>query len=105
MEYVDIKNQTRFEDAALNRKSLDWGDPKQGNRLLTFDIPYRCFLAKKLDNLLLAGDNISMEHKALLQMRGFGMAIRTGEVAGTAAGISVKKKLPLKQIQWEKPLS
>jgi hypothetical protein len=104
MRYEDIKNQAHFEDAALKRKSYDWGDPKQGSRLLSFDIPYRSFLAKDLDNLLLAGDNLSMEHEALLQMRGFGMAIRSGEVAGTAAGIAIQAKQNPKQIHWNKPL-
>ncbi|MFH1490748.1 MAG: FAD-dependent oxidoreductase, partial [Pseudomonadota bacterium] len=51
MRYQDIKNQVKFEDVALKRRSLDWGEPKQGTRLLSFDIPYRCFLAKKLNNL------------------------------------------------------
>ncbi len=104
MRYEDIKNQCKFEDAALRRKSKDWADTKQGNRVLSFEIPYRCFLAKKVNNLLLAGDNISMEHEALLQMRGFGMAVRTGEVAGIASALSLRNKVMPKELKWSAPL-
>ena len=104
MWYEDIKNQAMFNDAALRRTAYDWGDSGRGDRLLTFDIPYRCFLAKGFNNLLLAGDNLSMEHEALLHMRGFGMAVRSGEVAGSAAALSLKKGLLPKELQWKQPL-
>lgn len=104
MPYEDIRNQCRFEDAALRRKSFDWADMGQADRLLTFDIPFRCFLAKGADNLLLAGDNISMEHKALLHMRGFGMAVRTGEVAGMAAGQCTGEGIRPKDLEWKEAL-
>lgn len=104
MPYEDIRNQRRFEDAALRRTSFDWADMEQADRLLHFDIPYRCFLARGADNLLLAGDNISMEHKALLHMRGLGMAVRTGEVAGTAAGQCIREGIRPKDMEWKESL-
>ncbi|MFC1908887.1 FAD-dependent oxidoreductase [Chloroflexota bacterium] len=67
------------------------------------DIPYRCFLAKKIDNLLLAGDNISMEHAALLHVRGFATAIRLGEVAGTAVALAVKNGIKPREVKWSAP--
>jgi len=104
MRYADINNQAKFDDAALTRTVFDWVDASRPDRLLTFDIPYRCFLAKGFNNLMLAGDNLSMEHEALLHIRGFGMAVRTGEVAGIAAALALKKGLPLKELKWEQPL-
>lgn len=98
--YEDIRNQRRFHDAALHRTVSDWFDTRQGGRRLSFDIPYRCFLAGKVENLLLAGDNLSMEHEALLHIRGFGMALRTGEVAGTGAARSLKTGVRPKDLQW-----
>jgi hypothetical protein len=98
--YEDIRNQRRFHDAALRRTVPDWYDTSQGVRIRSFDIPYRCFLAAKVENLLLAGDNLSMEHEALLHIRGFGMALRTGEVAGTGAARSLKAGVRPKELQW-----
>jgi len=104
MRYEDIRNERKFEDAALRRGTLDWFDTRQGNRFLSFDIPYRCFLAKRVINLVLAGDNLSMEHEAFLHIRGFGMALRTGEVAGTAAALAVKRSVTPRDLTWPGPL-
>ena len=104
MTYEDISNQRTFEDAALRQTAWNRVDIEGGIRTVTFDIPYRSFLAKKINNLLLAGDTISMEHKALLHIRGFGTAMRLGEVAGIAAARSVKSKVTPKNLKWDAPL-
>ena len=81
LTYDDIRNQRKFPDAALKRSARDRLDfsgerPKQ----FKFDVPYRSFLAKKVDNLLLAGESVSFEHYALFHsMRAFGPSLQTGE--------------------------
>lgn len=100
MSYDDIKNQRRFDDAALRLTAPDHGHSGDGDRFVTFDIPYGSFLAGKVSNLLLAGDNISMEHKAILHIRGFGTAVKTGAVSGAAAALSLKDNVMPVELKW-----
>ena len=59
-----------------------------------FDIPYRCIVPKTIDNLLIAGRCISIDHKAatLLSPRDISTCICLGEAAGTAAALSIERK-------------
>ena len=69
-----------------------------------YDIPYRCLVPRKIDNLLIAGRCISSEqppyesHRAIVNILGIGQA------AGTAAAVCVKtaatpRKLDMKELQ------
>jgi hypothetical protein len=104
MSYEDIRNWRRFKDAALRQTTWDRMNMEGGNPLVTFEVPYRSFLLRGVDNLLLAGDNVSMTHEALLHIRGFGTALRTGEVAGTAAAQAVKQEILPGELEWNVPL-
>lgn len=104
MSYDDIRNECRFEDAALRLTTWDRMNMEGGNPFVTFDVPYRSFLSKGVDNLLLAGDNLSMTHEALLHIRGFGTALRTGEVAGMAAAGAVEQGILPRELNWKAPL-
>ena len=104
MSYEDIRSGRTFEDAALRLTTWDRMDMKGGNPYVTFEVPYRSFLLKGIDNLLLAGDNLSMTHEALLQIRGLGTALRTGEVAGRAAARAVKEGGMPRDVRWDAPL-
>jgi hypothetical protein len=55
-----------------------------------YDIPYRCLVPKKIDNLLVAGRCISGTHLALGAYRGQPSCMSTGEAAGTAAALCAK---------------
>lgn len=107
LTYDDISNQRKFPDAALRRSTSDQLDFSGRNpKVFEFEIPYRSFLAKKVNNLLLTGESVSFEHHALFHsMRSFGSSIQTGEVAGTAAGLSVQRKINPKELKWTKPLT
>jgi hypothetical protein len=60
---------------------------------LTFEIPYRSLLPLGTDNLLVAGRCICADHVAESGIRAISACMYTGQAAGTAAGLAVKKSL------------
>lgn len=70
-----------------------------------YTIPYGCLIPENVEGLLLSGRNISGSHLAHSNFRVMPICIATGEAAGAAAGIFVKKGLkslkdvPVKEIQ------
>lgn len=57
-----------------------------------YDIPYGCLVSRELDNLLVCGRCISVDHVAHSSTRIQGTCILTGQAAGTAAAMAVKEK-------------
>jgi hypothetical protein len=55
-----------------------------------FDIPYRCLVPQKIENLLIAGRSVSATQLALGALRGEPWCMSLGEAAGTAAALSVR---------------
>ena len=55
-----------------------------------FDIPYRCLVPGKIDNLLVAGRPISVTHMAHGATRDTPVCMSTGEAAGAAAALSAR---------------
>jgi hypothetical protein len=101
LTYEDIINDRKFDDTAIRLttyESLDVTKPELGR--VQYNVPYRTFLAKKVNNLFLTGDNISADHSAFIFNRGFPKAMTLGEVAGTAAALSVKNKISPKQYNF-----
>ncbi len=101
-EYVlteeDERQGREFDDviARLGIAGIDIHDPN-GKGFLSFavvpkpfDIPYRCLLPKKVDNLLVGGRCISVTHKALGATRSQHKCMALGQAAGTAAALAVK---------------
>lgn len=66
-----------------------------------YDIPYRCLLPMKVDNLLTAGRCISTSHEALATTRLTPSCMATGQAAGTAAGIAVRESVSPRHIHVE----
>lgn len=56
-----------------------------------YGIPLRILMAKDLDNLLMAGRNVSVTHAALGTVRVMGTTALMGEAAGIAAAIGLEK--------------
>lgn len=53
-----------------------------------FGIPYRCLVARDIENLMFAGRNISVTHAALSATRVMGTCAMLGQAAGTAAAMA-----------------
>lgn len=55
-----------------------------------YTIPYRCFYSKNIENLMMAGRNISASHMAFGSTRVMATCAVGGQAAGTAAAIAVR---------------
>lgn len=66
-----------------------------------YTIPYRCLLPEKIENLLLCGRSISGTHMAHSSYRAMPICAATGEAAGAAAALSVKKGIPVRSVSAE----
>ena len=71
---------------------MSW--PKGGG---SYDIPYRCLVPRKVDNLLAAGKCVSTDRPAYL--RYLHQTMVTGQAAGTAAGLCVKKGVTPRELE------
>lgn len=70
-----------------------WLEPKK-----PFDIPYRCLIPKKIDNLLVAGRSISADFIANGAIRAQPNCMSLGEAAGTAATLSANLGIPPREL-------
>jgi hypothetical protein len=99
-EYVlqldDVLKGRKFDDAiARSAYNVDIHNPHNDKSTWyeiedAYDIPYRCLLPKKIENLLVAGRCISTTHEASGSARMTPHVAATGEAAGTAAALAVK---------------
>ena len=64
-----------------------------------FEVPYRCLLPVKTDNLLVAGRCISAGHVAESGVRAISLCAMTGQAAGTAAGLSLRDQCDLRRLR------
>ena len=58
-----------------------------------YEIPYRCLIPKGIDKLLVAGRCISSTRDANGSIRIMSTCMNTGQAAGTAAAMAIKKNL------------
>ena len=66
-----------------------------------YSIPYRSLLTLNINNLMVTGRAISMDHEALSSARVMGVCIAEGQAAGTAAALALKNKVGIKEIDVE----
>ena len=69
-----------------------------------YSIPYRCLLTNELENLIVAGRCISVDHKALGAVRVMVNTMPIAEGAGTAAAIAARlscdvRDVPVKELR------
>jgi hypothetical protein len=105
-EYVfsidDARKGNRFRDAVTKpmTKAFYWDKHAK----YTFEVPFRCFLPKKVNNLILTGASLSFTyHTIFMVMRNFPWCTQTGEIAGLAAAQCISKKISPKELEWSAP--
>ena len=101
-EYIltgsDIIRARKFKDSiARGSYPIDIHNPTGEGTVIKrlppgefYDIPYRCLVPKKVDNLLVAGRCISSTHEAQAAVRVMPIVVAIGQAAGTAAALAVK---------------
>lgn len=116
-EYIlteqDVLEARKFKDGiARGSRCIDIHSPTGEGTIMknlkpgtSYDIPYRCLVPKKIDNLLVAGRCISATHEACSSIRVMPICTAIGEAAGVAGAQSIKegyrpfRKLNVRTIQ------
>ena len=110
LEESDILEGHRFADTiGLGGYYLDVHPPRGGDKKLEsmryplepFEIPYRCLLPQKVDQLLIAGRCASATAPAFGAIRVIPCCMVQGQAAGAAAALSAQKGLRLKDLPVE----
>lgn len=111
----DITNFVIYPDASAPTTwtiDLHYPDPKNtehfpGNEFKSiavhksihpYPIPYRCLYSRNVDNLFMAGRNISVTHVALGTVRVMRTTGIMGEVVGMAAAVAAKHKVSPRRV-------
>src|SRR5690606_6897242 len=63
-----------------------------------YGIPLRIMIAKGMNNLMMAGRNVSVTHVALGTVRVQGTTAVMGQAAGTAAAVAVRRGLRVRDV-------
>jgi len=63
-----------------------------------YEIPYRCLYSRIIENLMMAGRNISVTHMALSSARVMATCAVVGQAAGTAAAMAATRNLAPRDI-------
>ncbi len=70
--------------------------------VVPYDLPYRCFVPLKVENLLTAGRCISGTHRAHASYRVMSICMAMGEAAGTAAALCIKEGCTPRSLEVKK---
>jgi ribulose 1,5-bisphosphate synthetase/thiazole synthase len=74
-----------------------WTNPTQ-----YCEIPYRCIVPLKVDNLLVAGRCVSTEFHAMAAVRIIAICMATGEAAGIASDLCLKESITPRQLDGKR---
>ena len=111
----DLKDFVRYDDGTVCTSwYIDNHEPDPENSLLFpgreylskghltplgfYPIPFRCFCCRDIDNMMMAGRNISVSHIALGTVRVMRTTAMMGEVVGLAASICCKNGIAPRDI-------
>lgn len=83
-----------FDVHNLSGAGLDeTGIQKHFHQVKGYTIPYGCFIPKKIDNLMLAGRNITGNHMAHSSFRVMPICANIGQSVGIAADMCAKRSI------------
>jgi len=101
-KFKDVIGKSGFSSGAKHVATkdtlggVDVVQPKDGGSV---DIPYRCLVPQVVDNLLVAGKAISTDRDSYCRFLQITMV--TGQAAGVAAAVSVKKGITPRQLEGD----
>jgi hypothetical protein len=103
----DLINGKVFDDAvAMGGYHIDIHRPKgtwvESHNVRAYTIPLRSLIAKGVNGLLMAGKCISATHEAIASTRVIPICMAQGEAAGTAAAMSIKSNINVRQLNISK---
>ncbi len=115
LQQQDIVEQREFPDASVTTTwTIDLHYPTDAQvkhfpgkefrsraehvRIAPYPIPYRCFYSRNVDNLFMAGRNISVTHVALGTVRVMRTLGMVGEVVGMAASVCKRHDVDPRQV-------
>ena len=103
----DMQAGRRFEDGfATCCFGVDIHQPdgkgQEGCPIRPYQIPYRCLVPLKAENLLVAGRCISGSYEAHASFRVTGDCVAMGQAAGTAAAMSIREGVTPRQLDGRK---
>ena len=98
LHYPNEQYEKKFEEnpfisVAVHGKAVD---RKKG-----YPVPYRCFYSRNIENLFMAGRNISVTHEALGTVRVMKTCGMMGVVVGKAAAICVKHNVSPREVYYQ----
>lgn len=89
LHYPKEQYAAKFPDNPfISKAKMD----KAVDRQHGYPVPYRCFYSKNIENLFMAGRDVSVTHEALGTVRVMKTGGMIGEVVGKAASICVKNQ-------------
>lgn len=99
----DSRGETRFEDSiAADSSALDIHDPKGGDvdfqSMPPYEIPYRCLLPQRIEQILVAGRCISADHEAHARSRNMPACMSIGQAAGIAAAVAIEEGVTVRNV-------
>lgn len=93
LHFPDKVNSSRFPGAEFKAATVhNWIHP--------YAVPYRCLYSRNIDNLFMAGRNISVTHVALGTVRVMRTTGMMGEVVGMAASICRRYGCTPREVYW-----
>ena len=114
-EYVitaeEIAQGKRFDDVVVHKAEfiVDIHNPAGAGQaeaqiqyVKPYDLPYRCFVPKKIDKLLIAGRCISGTHRAHASYRVMSICMAMGQAMGTAAALCANEKTMPRRLEVKK---
>ena len=111
-EYVvtgeDILAARKFEDAvARGNYPIDIHNPAGGGTVIqslpageSYDLPYRCLVPRRIENLLVAGRSVSATHEAQASLRIMPICMALGQAAGVAAALCARKGIAPRDLAY-----
>lgn len=91
LHFKDKTNSERFPGAEFKAATIhNWIKP--------YGVPYRCLYSRNVENLFMAGRNISVTHVALGTVRVMRTTAMMGEVVGMAASICAQQHCTPRQV-------